>query len=165
MFSFIDYIDSVYATIFFTLKKIFIYLFAVIGALFTPVQGLVGTVVFAAFLASTLSVYVSIKTKQGKKSVPDILFILIIKIFFYSGSILLSHKMDANIFEGNINGIPYALSKGATLLILYIEFKYMDESQMKLGNRSIWVLIGELFKKIKNIKKNLNDKTSENEAN
>jgi len=66
--------------------------------------------------------------------------------------------IDKHIFEGSILGIKLLLTKIATLLWCYIEIKSLDETSMKFfGNKSVWVLLKELFAKGKEIKKDLGD--------
>jgi energy-coupling factor transporter transmembrane protein EcfT len=86
------------------------------------------------------------------------LFNLVIKTFFYCGSIILLYMIDKHIFEGSILGIKLLLTKTATLLWCYIEIKSLDETSMKFfGNKSVWVLLKELFAKGKEIKKDLGE--------
>jgi hypothetical protein len=42
-------------------------------------------------------------------------------------------------------------------MFCWIELKSIDETSMKLGNKSIWVHFKELISKSKDIKKDLND--------
>jgi hypothetical protein len=44
---------------------------------------------------------------------------------------------------------------------IYIEIKSLDESSIKLGNKSFWVLLKEI-NKLKDIKKDLNDIIEDN---
>jgi len=150
---------------FLTFKQLILSFFTVLGAIFAPIEGLVWTVILAVALDTILAIYVTVKRKGKESYKSHFLFNITVKIFFYAGAILLSHKMDVNIFSGKIQGIPFALSKAATIICIYIEVKSMDETQMKLGNKSLWVILGDLFRKIKSIKKNLNDQTTENETN
>jgi hypothetical protein len=46
-------------------------------------------------------------------------------------------------------------------LWIYIEIKSLDESSIKLGNKSFWVLLKEMVK-LKDIKKDLNDIIEDN---
>jgi hypothetical protein len=47
-----------------------------------------------------------------------------------------------------------------TTLWIYIEIKSLDESSIKLGNKSFWVLLK--VNKLKDIKKDLNDIIEDN---
>jgi hypothetical protein len=46
--------------------------------------------------------------------------------------------------------------------LIYIEIKSLDESSIKLGNKSFWVLLKEMVNKLKDIKKDLNDIIEDN---
>ena len=70
---------------------------------------------------------------------------------------MLAHTISVFIFGGSTLGIPYLLPKILTMLWIYIEVKSLDESSMKLGNPSFWVILKEFFTKVKTIKKDLND--------
>jgi hypothetical protein len=48
-----------------------------------------------------------------------------------------------------------------TTLWIYIEIKSLDESSIKLGNKSFWVLLKEMVNKLKD-KKDLNDIIEDN---
>jgi hypothetical protein len=44
-----------------------------------------------------------------------------------------------------------------TLIWIYIEIKSLDETSMKLGNKSVWVILKEMTGKLKELKKDLNE--------
>ena len=73
------------------------------------------------------------------------------------GAILLAFMIDTFIFERVLLGIKLLITKGLTLMFCWIELKSIDETSMKLGNKSIWVHFKELISKSKDIKKDLND--------
>jgi hypothetical protein len=66
-----------------------------------------------------------------------------------------------NIFWGALFYIILA-AKTMTTLWIYIEIKSLDESSIKLGNKSFWVLLKEMVNKLKDIKKDLNDIIEDN---
>jgi len=72
-------------------------------------------------------------------------------------SIMLAHTISIFIFGGATLGIPDLLPKMLAMLWCYIEIKSLDESSMKLGHRSFWVILREFFTKVKSLKKDLND--------
>jgi hypothetical protein len=72
-------------------------------------------------------------------------------------AITLAFLVDTHIFDGSILGIKILICKALTLMFIYIELKSIDESSMKLGNKSLWVLIKELFNKGKELKKDLGE--------
>jgi hypothetical protein len=59
-------------------------------------------------------------------------------------------------------GISFLAAKTMTTLWIYIEIKSLDESSIKLGNKSFWVLLKEMVNKLKDIKKDLNDIIEDN---
>lgn len=71
--------------------------------------------------------------------------------------ILLAFLVDTYIFEGSLMGIKLLLTKAMSLLWIFIELKSIDETSIKLGNKSIWVHFKELFAKGKEFKKDLGD--------
>ena len=73
------------------------------------------------------------------------------------GSIIFAFMIDKYMFEGKILDIPYLISKVITFVWLYIEIKSIDETSMKLGNRSLWVIIKEIINKGKSFKKDINE--------
>jgi hypothetical protein len=70
---------------------------------------------------------------------------------------MLAFTIDKYIFEGSIMGIKFLLAKTMTMAWIYNEIKSLDETSMKLGNRSLWVILKELLAKMKDIKKDLGD--------
>jgi hypothetical protein len=51
--------------------------------------------------------------------------------------------------------IEFILTKAMAVSFIYIEVKSMDETSVKLGNRSIWVIFSEMIRKFKKIKKDI----------
>jgi hypothetical protein len=122
-----------------------------------PIQGLIWLITFAVGFDTIFAIYVSIKQKGIKSFTSTKLFNIVVKTFFYMGSIVLAFLMDKFIFEGNVQGIPYLVSKLITCLWLYIEIKSIDETSMKLGNKSLWVQLRELIRKGKDFKKDISE--------
>lgn len=65
--------------------------------------------------------------------------------------------IDTHICEGSLFSIPNIISKTLTFVWVYIEIKSIDETSVKLGNRSFWVILKELIGKTKDLKKDIND--------
>lgn len=65
--------------------------------------------------------------------------------------------VDKFILNGSLFGIGFLLAKTMTSFWCYIEIKSLDESSMKLGNKSFWVLLKEMIEKLKGLKKDLNE--------
>jgi hypothetical protein len=58
-----------------------------------------------------------------------------------------------NIFWGALLVYHFLAAKTMTTLWIYIEIKSLDESSIKLGNKSFWVLLKEMVNKLKDIKR------------
>jgi Bacteriophage holin family len=104
-----------------------------------------------------VGIYTAIKLKGQKAYKSHNLFNIVIKLFFYWATIMMAHAVSVIIFGGSTLGIAFLLPKVITMLWCYIEIKSLDESSMKLGHRSFWVIIRDFFTKVKTIKKDLND--------
>jgi peptidoglycan biosynthesis protein MviN/MurJ (putative lipid II flippase) len=123
----------------------------------TPIQGLIWLISFAVGFDTIFAIYVSVKQKGISSFSSTKLFNIVVKTFFYMGSIILAFMVDKFIFEGKIYDIPFLSSKIITTIWLYIEIKSIDETSMKLGNKSLWVLFREVISKGKGLKKDIND--------
>lgn len=69
----------------------------------------------------------------------------------------MSFMINKHMFQETLFGIKYLIPKIITALWIYIEIKSIDESSMKLGNKSFWVLLKEMIDKLKGIKADLNE--------
>ena len=123
----------------------------------TPIYGLLSIITFAVGFDTLFAIYVSIKLNGIKSFKSTKLFNVVVKTFFYMGSIIFAFMIDKYMFEGKILDIPYLISKVITFVWLYIEIKSIDETSMKLGNRSLWVIIKEIINKGKSFKKDINE--------
>jgi hypothetical protein len=123
----------------------------------TPIQGLIWLISFAVGFDTIFAIYVSVKQKGISSFSSTKLFNIVVKTFFYMGSIILAFLIDKFIFEGKVYDIPFLSSKIITTIWLYIEIKSIDETSMKLGNKSLWVLFREVISKGKGLKKDIND--------
>ena len=123
----------------------------------TPIYGLLSIITFAVGFDTLFAIYVSIKLNGIKSFRSTKLFNVVVKTFFYMGSIIFAFMIDKYMFEGKILDIPYLISKVITFVWLYIEIKSIDETSMKLGNRSLWVIIKEIINKGKSFKKDINE--------
>lgn len=119
----------------------------------TPIRGLLSLLFLFILLDTIVGIYVSIKTK-GWRSFQSVILRKGIgaKLLFYLGTTILAFMIDKYIVGATAFGIRYLLSKSITSLWIYVEVKSLDETSMKLGNRSIWVILKELIKKIAGIK-------------
>ena len=123
----------------------------------TPIYGLLSIITFAVGFDTLFAIYVSIKLNGIKSFRSTKLFNVVVKTFFYMGSIIFAFMIDKYMFEGKILDIPYLISKVITFVWLYIEIKSIDETSMKLGNRSLWVILKEIINKGKSLKKDINE--------
>ena len=123
----------------------------------TPIHGLLSIITFAVGFDTLFAIYVSIKLNGIKSFRSTKLFNVVVKTFFYMGSIIFAFMIDKYMFEGKILDIPYLISKVITFVWLYIEIKSIDETSMKLGNRSLWVIVKEIINKGKSFKKDINE--------
>jgi hypothetical protein len=136
------------------------YLLALIISALTviaPVKAFIITISLFVLSDTALAIYWTI-TRNGMSSFKSSkLFNVVVKTFFYMGAILLAFLVDTFIFEGTLLGIKLLITKGLTLMFCWIELKSIDETSMKLGNKSIWIHFKDLISKSKDIKKDLND--------
>lgn len=123
----------------------------------TPIKGMLLLVSFAVAFDTLFAIYVSVKLKGISSFKSTKLFNIVVKTFFYMSTIVFSFLIDKYIFEGKILDISYLISKIITFLWLYIEIKSIDETSMKLGNRSLWVILKEIINKGKDLKKDINE--------
>jgi len=123
----------------------------------TPIKGLLSILFLFILLDTLMGIYVSVKTK-GWGSFRSVILRKGIgaKLLFYLGTAVLAFMIDKYIVGATAFGIHYLLSKSITALWIYVEVKSLDETSMKLGNRSVWVIAKELIKKIANIKQEFN---------
>jgi phage-related holin len=99
----------------------------------------------------------NVKLKGWRSFSSTKLFNIVVKTFFYMSTILLAYLIDQHIIEGSIFNVKNIISKTITFVWIYIEIKSIDETSMKLGNKSFWVILKELISKTKDLKKDIND--------
>jgi hypothetical protein len=136
------------------------YLILIFTTFLTPIQPLLYLMFFFILLDTAFGIYASIKIEGMKSFRSHKLFNVVSKTFFYSTTIILTYLMSIYIFETKLFGVENLLSKGVTMLWIFIEMKSIDETSMKCGNKSIWVLLKELIDKVKSIKSDINDVTN-----
>ena len=118
----------------------------------TPITPLLVLMIVFVLLDTFFGIYTSIKIDGISSFRSHKLFNIVVKLFFYLTTIVLAFGIDKYIFDGTIFSIKYLLPKGITMLWIYIEIKSLDESNIKLGNKSFWVLLKEFITKLKGIK-------------
>jgi uncharacterized membrane protein SirB2 len=122
-----------------------------------PIKAFIITIGLFITLDTAIAIYWTVKTNGWSSFRSNKLFNFVVKTFFYMSGILLAFLVDTYIFEGSLMGIKLLLTKAISLLWIFIELKSIDETSIKLGNKSIWVHFKELFAKGKEFKKDLGD--------
>lgn len=122
-----------------------------------PIKGLIILLTLLVGADTIFGIYAAVKLGGKNKFKSTKLFNIVVKTFFYVGSLVVVFLADLYIFGGSIYAIPFLLSKITALFWFYIEVKSIDETSMKLGNKSLWVIIVEIIKKAKQFKQDLND--------
>lgn len=122
-----------------------------------PIKGLMILMLFAIGIDTIVGIYTSNKT--GKKFKSNKFFNIVIKTFFYLGTIILTYLVDKYIFEGvlPILHINNGLSKFTTMFWVISEIISIDENSQKLGNKPLFQMLKEYIGKAKDLKKDLND--------
>ena len=126
-------------------------------SLVIPIQGFIGIVIAAVLLDTMTGIAASVRKGGWHTLQSTKLFNVAVKLFFYMGVILLFFMIGTHVFEGEIMGIKYPLTKSITLVFLYIESKSFDENQKVFSGKSIAQWLRELYKNLKAIKKDFND--------
>ena len=132
-------------------------LLVLIATILTPIKGLLLVTGMAVFLDTIFAIYTTIKLNGWASYQSTKLFNIVVKSFFYLGSITLTFFIDTHIVGINlIMGIELFLSKVITIFWLYIECKSIDETSQKHGNKPFYVIIKNLLDKAKELKKDIN---------
>lgn len=137
--------------------KIITALLTTMSIFLLPIKGLLLTMILFVLVDTGFAIYATIKLKGIKSYKSTSFFNIVIKSFFYEVTIIMAYFIDIHILEGTLMAIPFFITKAMTCVWLYNEVKSCDETSMKLGNRSIWVIVKELIDKLKSLKKDLND--------
>jgi len=140
-----------------TMKEYILAIFITLLTILAPIKAFIVTIGLFVLADTALAIYMTIKLNGVKSFRSNKLFNVVVKTFFYMGAILLVFLLDKYIFDGSMFGVKLLMAKAMTLLFCYIELKSLDETSMKLGNRSIWIHFKELFAKGKELKKDLGE--------
>lgn len=133
-------------------------IFLSLVTLISPIKGLIALIGLCVLLDTLFAIYTTIKLNGWKSYQSTKLFNIVVKTFFYMGSIILAYFIDSHIIESNlILGIPLLISKAITLFWVYIEVKSIDETSQKHGNKPFYLLIKNLMSKAKELKKDINE--------
>jgi hypothetical protein len=134
------------------MKTYLIYFLTIIASFIAPIQGLILMLISFILLDTIVGIYASVKLQGWKSFSSNKLFNIVVKSFFYVMSVILVLMLDRFVFDSKLFGISFLLSKGMAIFWTYIEIKSLDEHSIKLGNKSFWVLIKELIKKVMSVK-------------
>lgn len=133
-------------------------LIVLITTILAPIKGLLLVTGMAVFLDTIYAIYTTIKLNGWKSYQSTKLFNIVVKSFFYLGSITLAYFIDQHIVGKNlILGIELFLSKVITIFWLYIEIKSIDETSQKRGNQPFYIVIKCILEKAKDLKKDINE--------
>lgn len=124
----------------------------------TPIKGLLIITGLAVVLDTAFAIYTTIKLNGWKSFQSTKLFNIVVKTFFYFGTIIFAFLVDIYLIgEEKFFGTELLISKLVTVFWLYIEVKSIDETSQKLGNESFYFIIKNLISKAKALKKDIND--------
>lgn len=122
-----------------------------------PIQGMLITVLATVLIDTAFAIYMTVKLGGWQSYKSNKLFNIAPKLFFYLGGICLAFCIDNFIVAGPLWDVNLLVSKVVSAFFIYIEIKSLDETSMKLGNKSFWVIIKELIGKANSVKKDLSD--------
>lgn len=123
-----------------------------------PIKGLLLLTGLVVVLDTLFAIYTTIKLNGWQSYQSTKLFNIVVKSFFYLGSIILAFFVDTHIIEKNtLFGVNLLMSKVVTIFWIYIEVKSIDETSQKLGNKSFYFTIKNLLTKLKDLKKDINE--------
>ena len=137
--------------------KTILFLIATITTFLTPIKGLLIFMILLIALDTIGGMYVSIKLKGWGSITSTKFFNIVVKSFFYLSTIIMTYLLDIYVMNGELMGIKLLLTKTMVIVWSYNEISSLNESSIKLGNRSFWVIFKEFIGKIKDIKKDIND--------
>ena len=121
----------------------------------SPITGLFLMVGISVGLDTIAGVYIA---RKNKTFCSNSLFNIVVKTFFYMGTILLAYLADKNLMiDQKLFGIPYLVAKITAVFWIYIEAKSLDEKSQKLGNKPFTVIVSNIIKWVKSIKKDINE--------
>jgi hypothetical protein len=120
----------------------------------SPITGLFVMVGFAVGIDTIAGVYIA---RKNKTFCSNSLFNIVVKTFFYMGTILMAYFADLYVFEEKLLDISYLMAKITAVFWMYIEAKSLDEKSVKLGNKPFTVIVSNIIKWVKSIKKDINE--------
>lgn len=146
-----DYIISIVASF----KNELFIVSALFFAFTSPIHGLIYTVGGAVVMDTVFGLYKAWKLKIEIES--NLMLNFFVKTFFYMGSIFLGLLISKYMTEGQAFGIRLFVPKFLCGVAMLIEFRSMDETSVKLGNRPILEIIKGAITWLKSFKKDINE--------
>ena len=136
------------------IKTTFIFL----ALIFTPIKGLLLITGLSVLLDTVFAIYTTINLNGWRSYQSTKLFNIVVKSFFYLGSIILAFLIDKHIIQKDLLlGVDLLISKSITIFWIYIEVKSIDETSQKHGNQPFYKMIKNLINKTKDLKKDINE--------
>lgn len=122
-----------------------------------PIKGIIVMILLMVIADTVYAIYKAKKLKESVTS--DKLFNIVPKFGTYLFFIVMAFLVDTFIFDGTLPviGLTNGLSKIVGGICFIIELKSIDETSVKLGNRSFDLIIKDFINVIRKYKKNLND--------
>ncbi|MEW5675495.1 phage holin family protein [Flavobacterium enshiense] len=139
------------------IKEFLIPIITIILTFITPIKGMLITTTLFVAIDTLFGIYASIKLGGIKSYKSSKLFNLVPKTFFYLSTIILAYLVNQFLIITPVWGIENLITKAVCAFWIYIEIKSLDETSMKLGNKSFWVLLKEAIRKLYSIKKDLSE--------
>jgi hypothetical protein len=133
--------------------------FATFFVFIQPIVGLFFLVLVFMLVDTGYAIYSVVRVNKGwSKFSSRKLSDIIVKGVIYGGGVLVSHMIDSFILKDSLLfGIPPVAAKVTAFVILFIEGKSIDETRIKLGKRSFFVMLREWINKGKRFKQDVND--------
>jgi len=123
-----------------------------------PVVGLFFLTLLFMLIDTFYAVYATVKLNGWGEFSSRKLSDIIVKGVIYGSGIMVSHMIDVFILKDSLFfGIPPIAAKATTFVILFIEGKSIDETRMKLGKKSFFVMLREWINKGKRFKQDVNE--------
>ncbi len=127
-------------------------------AFLAPIKGLLLLTGGIVLLDTVYAIYATVKLNGWSSFESNKLFNIVVKTFFYLGSIIIAYMTDIHIIGDNtLFGIDLIASKVLTLFWIYIEAKSVDETSVKLGNKPFYRTIKGIIARLKSLKVDVNE--------
>jgi hypothetical protein len=133
-------------------------LFLPIVIFFAPISGIFLTVAVFVSLDTAVGVWKAYKLKQPitSRRLSDI----VSKLILYEALILATFLINKHITAGAVDAIfniEFFITKFISVILIYIEFKSINENYEEVTGVSIWKSLRELVARGKEIKKDIDE--------